>query len=170
MTMNPMFQRRTTRLTFAGLSASMCVAVVACSATGPGGSSVKDTSDKQLVIGHSYQDLSSPYFADERKVEKALAAKNGYSYVATQASNNPATQLNDIENLISRKVNLLVIDAIALGENLIPGLGQLHGGSIRLGCGRLREGWLRSGERQHGSCEQTAMPEDVTTERDLLRG
>ncbi|MFD9111249.1 sugar ABC transporter substrate-binding protein [Streptomyces bottropensis] len=129
MTMNSMSQRRTTRLPFAGLTVSMCVAAAACSATGPGSSSAKDTSDKQLIIGHSYQDLSSPYFADERKVEKALAAKNGYSYVATQASNNPATQLTDIENLISRKVNLLVIDAIDPNA-VVPGIKSANSAGI----------------------------------------
>lgn len=86
--------------------------VVACSATGPG--SATDTADPEdkLVLGHSYQNITDEFFATELQTERTMAEANGWDYVSSDAQGNPARQLDDINNLISRGVNVLIVDPI----------------------------------------------------------
>ncbi len=65
-----------------------------------------------LVIGHSYQNLSNQFFSDELAAEKALGASSNVQIIDTQADDNPATQLDNVNTLIARQVDVLAIDAV----------------------------------------------------------
>ncbi len=82
------------------------------SSSAAGGGSGSSAAPKSLVIGHSYQNLENQFFSDELAAEKNLAAASGAKIIDTQANNNPAKQLDDVNTLIARGVNVLAIDAV----------------------------------------------------------
>jgi ABC-type sugar transport system substrate-binding protein len=88
------------------------LSAVACSATGPGGATKSADPASKLVLGHSYQNITDEFFATELQVEQQMAQGNGWDYITSDAQSNPARQLDDINNLISRGVNVLVVDPI----------------------------------------------------------
>lgn len=103
------------------LGAAVAVgSLAACSTTPPGGDKAQATGGK-LVVGHAYQDLTNKFFADELTSERALTKARGATLITAQANNNPATQLDNINTLIARKVNVLVIDAID-PQAIVPGI------------------------------------------------
>jgi len=102
-----------------GITAVSVLVLGGCSQSAPG--SKGDSSKGKLTIGHSYQNLSDPFFADELKAEKTLFESKGLGFVDAQAADNPAKQLADIDTLIARRVNLLAIDAIDPNA-IVPGL------------------------------------------------
>ena len=82
-----------------------------------------------LTYAHSYQDLSNPFFASELKAEQAKSEANGITVTYAQANDNPATQLDDINNLISTKPDVLVIDAIDPNA-VVPGIEAANKANI----------------------------------------
>ncbi len=95
--------------------------LASCSSTPPGqssppaaasGSGSGSAAAKGLVIGHSYQNLQNQFFSDELAAERALAQERGHQVIDVQANNNPAKQLDDVNSLIARKVDVLAIDAV----------------------------------------------------------
>ena len=118
---------------FAAAITAAALTFSACSATPPGssgsssssssvagggsssaaaGASGSSAAPKSLVIGHSYQNLENQFFSDELAAEKKLAAASGASVIDTQANDNPAKQLDDVNSLIARGVDVLAIDAV----------------------------------------------------------
>lgn len=109
-----LLHRRASRIAIA--IGATTLAMASCSSTPPGqaGQSPAAASGdaKGLVIGHSYQNLDNQFFSDELAAERALAQERGHQVVDVQADNNPAKQLDDINSLIARGVNVLAIDAV----------------------------------------------------------
>jgi ABC-type sugar transport system substrate-binding protein len=122
------FNLQVTKCAAVVLSA-VAFATAGCSSTPPTAASGNSGAGQPLIIGHSYQDLSNPYFSDELAAEKKLAGQKNYQYINTDANDNPATQLTNVENLISRKVNLLVIDAIDPNA-IVPGIKDANNAGI----------------------------------------
>lgn len=112
--------RRRTRLL--GITATLAVALGACSQTAPGSGGDASASPKgKFMLGHSYQNLSNQFFADELKAEKQLLESKGLGFVDAQAGDSPSKQVDDIATLIARQVNVLAIDAID-PDAIVPGL------------------------------------------------
>lgn len=96
--------------------------LASCSSTPPGqssppaaaasGSGSGSAAAKGLMIGHSYQNLENQFFSDELAAERALAKERGHEVIDVQADNNPAKQLDDVNSLIARGVDVLAIDAV----------------------------------------------------------
>ncbi len=100
------------RLSLSATALVSCLSAVACSATGPGSTATNVDPAGQLVLGHSYQNITDEFFATELQIEQQMAQANGWDYISSDAQSNPARQLDDINNLISRGVNVLVVDPI----------------------------------------------------------
>lgn len=100
------------RLSLSATALSLGLSTAACSTTGPGSSADNVDPDDKLVLGHAYQNITDEFFATELQIEQQAAEANGWDYINTDAQSNPARQLDDINNLISRGVNVLVVDAI----------------------------------------------------------
>jgi ABC-type sugar transport system substrate-binding protein len=122
-------RRRVPRLLATGVLAT--VALTGCSSTAsttapqdptPATSAAAPASAAGgLVYAHSYQNLSNEFFASELKAEQKKAAENGIEVKYAQADDNPATQLDDINNLLSLNPDVMVIDAIDPNA-VVPGI------------------------------------------------
>ena len=62
-----------------------------------------------ITVGYSTYTLSNPYFAGIVKGLEEESAKQGFDLVTTNSNSNPAQQVTDIQNLISRGVNYVIL-------------------------------------------------------------
>ncbi len=120
---------KTTRRPLAASGGVLLVvaSLTACSAGGSGSSEV--SSGGGLKIGHSYQNLNNQFFSDELAAEKELGKSQGVTIVDTQASDNPATQLDNVNTLIARGVDVLAIDAVD-PQAIVPALDAAKAANI----------------------------------------
>ena len=73
------------------------------------GANEKASKDK-ILIGLSMNTLNNPFFVDVVAGAKKAAKENGVELIVTDAQNQPSKQLEDVENLIQRKPDLLILD------------------------------------------------------------
>lgn len=66
----------------------------------------------QPVVGHSFPDLQNPYYVSVRESAAENFKQLGYKYVVTDSTQDPAKQVQDVEDLIQRHVDVLFIDAV----------------------------------------------------------
>lgn len=65
---------------------------------------------KKIVIGLSMNTLNNPFFVDVKKGAEKGAQENNVELIVTDAQNQSNKQLTDVENLIQKKPDLLIID------------------------------------------------------------
>jgi ribose transport system substrate-binding protein len=76
---------------------------------------------KDLKIGFSQVTLQSPFYVQLRDGAKAAAAKDGDELIFLDANGDISKQNNDIQDLLTRKVDILIINAVnpdAVGASL----------------------------------------------------
>lgn len=76
---------------------------------------------KDLKIGFSQVTLQSPFYVQLRDGAKAAAAKDGDELIFLDANGDISKQNNDIQDLLTRKVDVLIINAVnpdAVGASL----------------------------------------------------
>ena len=83
-----------------------------CSKPAPAaGTSVQGTIDvKNLSIGLSMQTMGAPYFVAQANALERLCKEKGITYYSADAGGNMTKQLADIEDLLARGINVLVIN------------------------------------------------------------
>lgn len=64
----------------------------------------------KIVIGLSMNTLNNPFFVDVTEGAKKGAAENNVDLIVTDAQNQPSKQHNDIETLIQKNPDLLIVD------------------------------------------------------------
>jgi ABC-type sugar transport system substrate-binding protein len=100
-----------------------CATLAAMSLTAcQGKSQAQDGSSgggKGLTIGYSTYTLSNPFFAGMLKGLKTGAAKAGYQLISTNANGDPAQQVTDIQNLLSRGAKYILLTP-ADGKAIAP--------------------------------------------------
>ncbi|MDD3137920.1 MAG: substrate-binding domain-containing protein [Lachnospiraceae bacterium] len=70
-----------------------------------------DTSaDKKYVIGLSMNTQTNPFFVDVKDGVQKAADENGIELFITDAQDDPSVQMKDIENLITKKPDAIIID------------------------------------------------------------
>lgn len=69
-------------------------------------------SDGEFVVGHTYPDLQNPYYISVRDEVEQQFADEGIEYVTADSTQDPSKQVTDAENLVTRGVDLLFIDAV----------------------------------------------------------
>lgn len=75
----------------------------------------------EYVVGFSQMESDNPYRLAETKSLKDEAAKHGISIVVTDAQGQTSKQVSDVEDLIARKVNVIVL-APRTFDGLTPAL------------------------------------------------
>ncbi|MGR5882682.1 substrate-binding domain-containing protein [Bacillus cereus] len=75
----------------------------------------KDSSDKgrnkTIKVGFSVSTLNNPFFCNfEKRVQKKKAKDSGIELIAVDAQNDAAKQTNDVEDLIQKGVDVVVIN------------------------------------------------------------
>jgi putative multiple sugar transport system substrate-binding protein len=115
-------KNRVTKFLATGLAATMMFSLAACSSTGSGGadtdaesketnSEVKDSKEtKKIGVAMPTKDLQR--WNQDGENMKAQLEKAGYDVDLQYASNDVATQVSQIENMLSGNCDLLVIAAI----------------------------------------------------------
>lgn len=101
-----------------GITAMAVLALTACGSTGL--SSGSDSSDskvtkkapKDLKVGVSLSTLSNPFFVSVRNGIDKLAKDKGTNVQTFDAQNDTAKQNNDVEDMIQKKVDVLIINPV----------------------------------------------------------
>lgn len=70
----------------------------------------KDGGTKQIKIGLSMNTLNNPFFVDVSNGAKKGAKDNDVELFVTDAQNQPSKQQTDVENLLQKDLDLLIID------------------------------------------------------------
>ena len=72
---------------------------------------------KNVTVGVSWSNFQEERWkTDEAAIKKALAA-HGAKYISADAQQSPTKQLTDVEDLISKGANVLIILADGLGSD-----------------------------------------------------
>ncbi|HIY93601.1 D-ribose ABC transporter substrate-binding protein [Companilactobacillus sp. HBUAS56275] len=79
---------------------------------GSDNSKVETKKPKDIKVGASLSTLSNPFFVSVKKGINDLAKKNGTNVQISDAQNDTAKQNNDIEDLITKKVDVLIINPV----------------------------------------------------------
>lgn len=103
-----------------GTIAVAALAVITLSACGNTGLDSGKSSDakvtkkapKDLKVGVSLSTLSNPFFVSVKKGVTELADKKGTNVQVADAQNDTAKQNNDVEDLIQKKVDVLIINPV----------------------------------------------------------
>ncbi|WP_321817504.1 MULTISPECIES: ribose ABC transporter substrate-binding protein RbsB [unclassified Paraburkholderia] len=117
--MHKPFQPSLSKL-FAALAAgSLVLGVAACSKEGPGsssseagasGASAAAPASGALTVGLSISTLNNPFFVSLKKGAEDEAQKDGVTLITVDAQNDPAKQQASVEDLIEKKVNVILIN------------------------------------------------------------
>ncbi|WP_257232295.1 sugar ABC transporter substrate-binding protein [Streptomyces sp. Rer75] len=98
--------RATTRVVIAtGVAAAMVVGVTAC---GRGGNGAKTADGKQITIGLAVANLQADFFNQIKQSVTAEAKKKGIKVIVSDARGDAATQVNQIQDFISRQVSAII--------------------------------------------------------------
>ena len=83
-----------------------CIAALVC-----GTSAAQAQSAKQpLRIGMTFQELNNPYFVTMKQALEEAAASIGATVVTTDARHDVAKQIGDVEDMIQKKVDILLLN------------------------------------------------------------
>lgn len=91
------------------LSVLLTSSFVGCSTKTSTESTTKNN-DKKKVIGLSMNTLNNPFFVDVKNGAQKAADTNNVELIVTDAQNQPSKQQTDIENLIQKKPDLIIVD------------------------------------------------------------
>jgi ribose transport system substrate-binding protein len=123
----------------AGLS---LIGLAACGSTGlntgsgsSNGSSSSTSTKKpsELNIGVSISTTNNPYFVSMDDAITAMAKKNATKITISDAQNDSATQLNDIQNFISQKVNAILVNPVD-SDAIVPAIKSANTAGIPVIC------------------------------------
>lgn len=92
----------------AGLRRAVSVAAVAVAAFG----AMSAAQAKGLKIGFSQVTLQSPFYVQLKEGAQAAAAADGDELIFLDANGDVNKQNNDIQDLLTRKVNVLIVDPV----------------------------------------------------------
>lgn len=98
-----------------GLFALLLIFAVGCSTEQPGSSNGSndggdEADDGVTKIGLSVSTLNNPFFVSLRDGAEAAAEEAGYEIVTADAQNDPAKQVNDIEDLLQQNIDVLLVN------------------------------------------------------------
>jgi ABC-type sugar transport system substrate-binding protein len=85
--------------------------------------------DKKLRIGLTVPTLVNPFFVGMDRGVREECQKLGYELIAPNANNDMATQANQMEDLITKKVDLIIICPIN-AEAIVPVVKKANAAKI----------------------------------------
>lgn len=83
------------------------------------------------MVGISMKTLNAPYFAAQEAAAKDQAAKAGCQVTTADAQNDMGKQIGDVEDMVSKGVNLLIINA-ADPQGLIPAINAAAAAGVKV--------------------------------------
>lgn len=94
------------------LVAMMVLSLAACSVEGSGGGSSSKGGGGNGGVGLSISTLNNPFFVSLSEGAKAKASDAGVDLIVVDAGDDPAKQTNDIDDLISKKISVLIVNPV----------------------------------------------------------
>ncbi|WP_440027741.1 ribose ABC transporter substrate-binding protein RbsB [Chromobacterium amazonense] len=92
----------------------LALGIAACSKQGPGGAPAGDASaaaaDGKIAVGLAVSTLNNPFFVELRDGAAAEAKKQGVNLITVDAQDDPAKQQASVEDLIQKKVSVILIN------------------------------------------------------------
>jgi len=93
------------------VAALLVLAVTACASPTTGGSNGSTNGGgNKYTIGFAVSTLNNPFFVAMVNGVKAEAQKEGVTVIVDNGNNDPATQLNQMQDLIQQKVNAILLN------------------------------------------------------------
>ena len=83
------------------------------------------------MVGISMKTLNAPYFAAQEAAAKDQAAKAGCQVTTADAQNDMGKQIGDVEDMVSKGVNLLIINA-ADPQGLVPAINAAAAAGVKV--------------------------------------
>lgn len=105
---NSTMKKNICRLVSGFVAGTLVILLVACSNQGPGNHG--GTASTQPTIGLSISTLNNPFFVSLRDGAQAEAAAKGLKLITVDAEDDPAKQIAGVEDLIQKKVQVLLIN------------------------------------------------------------
>lgn len=126
------------KVVVAGLAILSLGALAACGGTGLSGSSGNSSSSatkkpSELKIGVSISTTNNPYFVSMDNAISAMAKKNDTKVTISDAQNDSATQLNDIQNFISQDVDAILVNPVD-SDAIVPAIKAANNAHIPVIC------------------------------------
>lgn len=87
----------------------MMVGFAGCSNGGAAEAPTQEADDV-IRIGLSMNTLNNPFFVDVVEGAKKAAEERGVELIVTDAQNQPSKQLEDVENMLQKKLDLVILD------------------------------------------------------------
>lgn len=94
------------------LALALVVAMVGCSSNSTAPSENDDNNSEEIVIGFSQVTLDSPFYVALMEAAEAKAAELGAKLVYVDAQNDIAKQNRDVQDLITRGIDVLLINPV----------------------------------------------------------
>lgn len=110
------------------LALAMMVTTVACSS---GNSGADGDTTGEYKIGLSVSTQNNPFFIDLVNGAKTKAATEGVELIVVDAGDDVAKQTNDIEDLISKKVSVLIVNPVD-SEAVAPAVNDAKNAGIKV--------------------------------------
>lgn len=83
-----------------------CIAALVCGTS----AAQAQTAKQPLRIGMTFQELNNPYFVTMKQALEEAAASIGATVVTTDARHDVAKQIGDVEDMIQKKVDILLLN------------------------------------------------------------
>jgi ribose transport system substrate-binding protein len=96
---------------------------------GSGSGNSSGNGGKQYTVGLSLSTLQNPFFVAMDKGMRDEAAKQNINLIDTNASGDASTQVSQIEDLITKKVDLLILNPID-SNGIVPVVKQANSAKI----------------------------------------
>ncbi|OWY39036.1 D-ribose ABC transporter substrate-binding protein RbsB [Xenophilus sp. AP218F] len=94
------------------IASVLAFGIAACSKQGPGssGEASAPAADGKITVGLAVSTLNNPFFVALRDGAAAEAKKEGINLITVDAQDDPAKQQASVEDLIQKKVNVILIN------------------------------------------------------------
>jgi ribose transport system substrate-binding protein len=96
----------------AALALIISLTLASCTASATPVATEASQSTQEIVIGLSLSDLSNPFFISVQDGAQEAADRLGATLIVNDASNDSATQTRQIQAMLDKKVNILLINPV----------------------------------------------------------
>ncbi|MFC4652093.1 substrate-binding domain-containing protein [Lactococcus nasutitermitis] len=130
--------RNLKKIILTAVATAALVTLAACGGTGlsNGSGNNSSTSHKkpsELKIGVSISTTNNPYFVSMDNAITKMAKKDGAKVTISDAQNDSATQLNDVQNFVSQNVDAILINPVD-SDAVVPAIKAANNAHIPVIC------------------------------------
>ena len=114
-----------------GVAVFATIALAGCTVPGQGGATAQAVAKGSIKIGYSGATQQSPFYVALGDAAQAQAAARGEKYYSADANGDVTKQNNDVQDLITRGINVLIIDPVD-PTGITPALAAAKAAGIKV--------------------------------------